>query len=113
MPSTGGGRVCLPHCPLECLSHISFALQIGGEGRTIASCFSYMVKEGGVRSLWRGNGVNVVKIVPESALRFFAYEQVSTGVSKVEGPYLEYSMSDVCMLLCSTPVLLQYMWPGV
>ena len=36
--------------------------------------FSYMLREGGVRGLWRGNGINIIKIAPESAVKFAAYD---------------------------------------
>ncbi|PVI07190.1 calcium dependent mitochondrial carrier protein-like protein [Periconia macrospinosa] len=40
---------------------------------------------GGMRSLYAGNGLNVVKVMPESAIKFGAYEAAKRAFAKVEG----------------------------
>ncbi|KAJ9598293.1 hypothetical protein L9F63_011033 [Diploptera punctata] len=58
------------------LDRLKVYLQVHGSKQVgVKSCLKHLLKEGGVWSLWRGNGMNVVKIAPESAIKFMAYEQ--------------------------------------
>ncbi|VDO74223.1 unnamed protein product, partial [Heligmosomoides polygyrus] len=48
----------------------------------VFSSLRLLYAEGGVKSFWRGNGINVIKIAPESAIKFMAYEQCKRLIQK-------------------------------
>lgn len=66
------------------LDRLKVFLQVQTNRVRIADSFIYLLKEGGIRSFWRGNGINVLKIAPETALKFAAYEKVKRLIRKNE-----------------------------
>ncbi|KAM4616698.1 calcium-binding mitochondrial carrier protein SCaMC-2-A [Polymixia lowei] len=75
----GGGAGVVSRTCTAPLDRLKVMMQVHGSrtnNMCIMSGMAQMIKEGGMRSLWRGNGVNIIKIAPESALKFMAYEQI-------------------------------------
>uniref|UniRef100_A0A671S8P9 Calcium-binding mitochondrial carrier protein SCaMC-2-A-like n=1 Tax=Sinocyclocheilus anshuiensis TaxID=1608454 RepID=A0A671S8P9_9TELE len=75
----GGGAGAISRTCTAPLDRLKVLMQVHGShgnNMCIMSGLTQMIKEGGMRSLWRGNGINVIKIAPESALKFMAYEQI-------------------------------------
>ncbi|KAF8607712.1 mitochondrial carrier [Ceratobasidium sp. AG-I] len=50
------------------------ATTTAGSARAIGRAVAHLYAEGGLAAFWVGNGLNVVKIFPESAIKFLSYE---------------------------------------
>ncbi|KAL1587480.1 hypothetical protein WHR41_03802 [Cladosporium halotolerans] len=61
-------------------------VKAGRQGvRTLVNACKELWAAGGIRSLFAGNGINVVKVMPESAVKFGSYEASKRAVARFEG----------------------------
>ncbi|KAJ8124059.1 hypothetical protein ONZ43_g135 [Nemania bipapillata] len=60
-------------------------LALRNAGRPLIAAVSDLYKSGGLRGFFAGNGLNVVKIMPETAIRFGAYEAAKNALAGLEG----------------------------
>lgn len=62
----------------RCLQVQALQAQPGAAGQlSMGRAFAHLVRQEGVRSLWKGNGVTVVHRIPYSAINFWAYERIT------------------------------------
>lgn len=54
-------------------------------GRPLVDACKDLWRAGGLRSLFAGNGLNVLKVMPESAIKFGAYEAAKKALAKIDG----------------------------
>ncbi|KAL2354433.1 calcium dependent mitochondrial carrier protein-like protein [Cryomyces antarcticus] len=62
------------------------AIQVAKHGvRPLIDACKALWRAGGWRSLYAGNGINVIKVMPESAVKFGSYEAAKRVIARLEG----------------------------
>ncbi|GAB1193795.1 hypothetical protein APSETT444_003024 [Aspergillus pseudonomiae] len=57
----------------------------GNASKSLGDAIKELWRAGGIRSLFAGNGLNVLKVMPESAIKFGAYESAKRAFARLEG----------------------------
>lgn len=67
------------------LDRLKVVLQVQTTHAHILPAIKRIWKEGGFLGFFRGNGINVVKVAPESAIKFYAYEMLKSVIGDIKG----------------------------
>ncbi|KAJ8752270.1 hypothetical protein K2173_003906 [Erythroxylum novogranatense] len=67
------------------LDRLKVVLQVQTKRAHISPAIRDIWKEGGVLGFFRGNGLNVMKVAPESAIRFYTYELLKDVIVRAKG----------------------------
>lgn len=80
----GGVAGGLSRTAVAPLERLKILMQVQGNERIYTGVWQgllHMARTEGVRGMMKGNGTNCARIVPNSAVKFFTYEQLSHGIS--------------------------------
>ncbi|KAH9743103.1 hypothetical protein KPL70_003188 [Citrus sinensis] len=67
------------------LDRLKVVLQVQTTRAHIMPAIRDIWRDGGISGFFRGNGLNVIKVAPESAIKFYTYERLKKLIAKVEG----------------------------
>ncbi|RFU31382.1 hypothetical protein B7463_g4949, partial [Scytalidium lignicola] len=70
---------------LEAVKQGDHVAAVKNVGRPLVEATKELWKAGGLRSLFAGNGLNVLKVMPESAIKFGSYEAAKRALARLEG----------------------------
>lgn len=87
------------------LETIRTHLMVGSGGRTVHDVFNHIMHTEGWQGLFRGNGVNVIRVAPSKAIELFAYDTIKKALDKeglVPGQIPTSSIAGAAAGICST-----------
>lgn len=81
----GGVAGGLSRTAVAPLERLKILMQVQGNSKVYQSTWQglvHMARTEGIRGMFKGNGANCVRIIPNSAAKFFTYEHLSREVSE-------------------------------
>lgn len=81
------------------LDRLKVVMQVQTTRAHIMPAIKAIWREGGLLGFFRGNGLNVLKVAPESAIRFYSYEMLKTFIVRAKGEETQANIGPMGRLL--------------